>query len=185
MENKLEQKIAGILLFVAAAQFFLWMLIAVSTYPGYSVSGNYISDLGVGSTAIIFNTSIIVLGVMSLVAAVLLRKYSAAVLVTLVLAGIGAIGVGVFPETTGAYHTYSSLVVFLFGSIASYAVFAKERKGITAAFAVLGTIGLIALILYGMSIYMGLGKGGMERMIAYPDLLWILGYGAFLCAKGE
>lgn len=183
MDSESELKLAGILLFVAAAQFFVCMLVAEATYPGYSVSGNYISDLGVGSTAMLFNTSIVILGILAIGAAFLLRSHSKPILVLLVLAGIGAIGVGTFPETTGAYHTYFSLIVFLFGSIASYAVIAKERKPVTIAFAVLGTIALISLILYGMDMYLGLGRGGMERMIAYPDLFWIMGYGGFLAAK--
>jgi len=31
---------------VAAAQFLMGMLFAEALYPGYSISGNYISDLG-------------------------------------------------------------------------------------------------------------------------------------------
>lgn len=183
MEYNSETKAAGILLFIAAAQFFLSMLVAESTYPGYSVSGNYISDLGVGSTANLFNFSIIILGILAIAAAILLRRHSIAMLVLFVLAGAGAIGVGLFPETTGAYHTYSSLIVFLFGSIAAYAVLAKERNALTIAFAVLGSIALVSLILYGMNMYLGLGKGGMERMIAYPDLIWIMGFGGLLSVK--
>ena len=28
--------------------------------------------------------------------------------------------------------------------------------------------------------FLGLGKGGMERMIAYPALLWAVGFGGYL-----
>lgn len=178
-------KAAGLLLFVAAAQFFLFMLVAASTYPGYSISANYISDLGVGSTATIFNASIIVLGILTILGALFLRNHSKAILITMVLAGIGAIGVGTFPETTGNFHMIASLIVFLFGGLASYAVLAREKKIITVVFAVLGTISLAALVLYGMHIFLGLGKGGMERMIAYPELFWIMGYGGFLYSRQD
>lgn len=185
MSEDLKMKTAGILLFVGAAQFFLLMLVAVATYPGYSVSGNYISDLGVGSTAFIFDGSIIALGILTLVSALFLKDRSKAILITILLAGIGAIGVGVFTENSGSYHFFASLIVFLFASLASYAVLARERKAITVVFAVLGSIALVALVLYGMDTYLGLGKGGMERMIAYPNLFWIMGYGGFLYSRPD
>ena len=37
---------------------------------------------------------------------------------------------------------------------------------------VLGSFSLLALLLFASSIYLGLGNGGMERMIAYPVQLW-------------
>lgn len=185
MEKSSELKISGLLLLVASIQFSLSVLVAESIYPGYSVGNNYISDLGVGSTATLFNTSIIILGIMAIAAAFFLRNHSKGILVTLILAGIGAIGVGVFPETVKYFHTYSSLIVFLFGSIASYFVLARERKAVTIIFAVLGSIALVSLILYAQDVFLALGKGGMERMIAYPDLFWIAAYGSFLYSEGS
>ena len=48
---------------------------------------------------------------------------------------------------------------------------------------ILGTLGLISLILYVPGIYLGLGKGGMERLIVYPNLLWALGFGGWIIGK--
>ncbi|MCX9076244.1 MAG: hypothetical protein OIN88_16610 [Candidatus Methanoperedens sp.] len=42
---------------------------------------------------------------------------------------------------------------------------------------------LAALVLYGSDIYLGLGPGGMERMIAYPVLLWGTGFGGYLMSS--
>ena len=48
---------------------------------------------------------------------------------------------------------------------------------------ILGAATLIAAVIffttrdYG---YLGLGVGGMERMMAYPTLLWIIGLGGYL-----
>jgi len=41
---------------------------------------------------------------------------------------------------------------------------------------VLGTVSLVALVLLAIKIYLGLGDGGMERMIAYPIILWIVAF---------
>ncbi len=175
-----EMKIAGLAIFVGIAQFLLFMLIAEAIYPHYSVSGNYISDLGVGKTAYIFNTSIIILGLLLIATGFLIRRFSKPLLVVLVLAGIGAMGVGLFPETTGKPHLIFSLLVFLMGSIAPYLILYKLRNTMAVIWAILGTIGLISLFLYMSGRYFGLGHGGMERMIVYPDLLWGLGFGGWL-----
>jgi len=45
------------LLFLGAAQYILLINIAEALYPGYSVATNAMSDLGVGQTAALFNSS--------------------------------------------------------------------------------------------------------------------------------
>lgn len=40
------KRAAGALIFTGAVQFVIGMLLAEFLYPGYSASGNYISDLG-------------------------------------------------------------------------------------------------------------------------------------------
>lgn len=52
------QRIAGILFFVAVTQFILGLTMAEALYLGYSISENYVSDLGVGPSAIVFNSSV-------------------------------------------------------------------------------------------------------------------------------
>jgi len=39
------------------------------------------------------------------------------------------------------------------------------------------------LALFGGEVYLGLGVGGMERMILYPAMLWAIGFGAYLSAE--
>lgn len=57
------KKVAGALLFIAASQFVFGLVVAEALYPGYSISLNYVSDLGVGpSSSMIFNTSVFLMG---------------------------------------------------------------------------------------------------------------------------
>jgi Predicted membrane protein len=106
---------APALLLISASQFLLLLVAAEALYPGYSVATNAISDLGVGETAIIFNSSIILFGSTSFAAAYLLRRRLGRLLpVCMALAGIGAICVGLFPETLGLPHYLSALTAFLF-----------------------------------------------------------------------
>ena len=55
-----------------------------------------------------------------------------------------------------------------------------SRKPPLSYFSVfLGIVSLSALVLFASGTYLGLGKGGMERMVAYPALLWVVGFGCY------
>jgi len=175
---------AGTLLFLGGTQFILAMVIAEAVYPGYSVSGNYISDLGVGPAAGIFNFSIVLLGTAGILASYLIQRASQSIVPALFsIAGAGAVGVGVFPETTGAIHPIVSLIAFLFGGLAAIAAYRFEKSPLNYLSVLLGALALIALALFTSHIYLGLGPGGMERMIAYPILLWLIGFGSQLMTR--
>ncbi len=175
---------AGILIFVGGAEFMLSMLVAEAIRPSYSVSTNYISDLGVGVSAPIFNGSIVVLGIMLAAAAYLLMRGldSKALPVLLFLTGVGAAGVGIFPETTGTPHLLFSLIAFLFAGISAIYSFRYTGGLFGYLSIVLGALSLIALVLYSTGHYGALHRGGMERMIVYPVILWALGFGGYLHA---
>src|SRR5207247_1844575 len=79
----------------------------------------YISDLGVRAGAAVFNTSIILLGITILATSwFLLRAFKDPILMIVVLlAGVGAVGVGVFTEAFGFLHTIVSFITFLFAGL--------------------------------------------------------------------
>lgn len=176
--NKLSA--AGLLIFIGTVEFLLLMLIAEVLYPGYSVSRNYISDLGVGPTAVIFNSSVIIMGLLLITSAVLIWGLSRVFAVSIALTGIGAVGVGIFPETIHPFHLIFALIAFLFASISSYPTIRISKSPGRVLWPILGTISLIALVLFIGHAYLGLGPGGMERMIVYPDLIWAIALSAEL-----
>ncbi len=55
-----------------------------------------------------------------------------------------------------------------------------EKQPLSSLSIVLGVFSLLALVLVGSETYLGLGLGGMERMVAYPLLLWEVGFGSQL-----
>ncbi len=176
-------RLAGVLIFIGAAQFLIFLRVAESIYPGYSVSGNYISDLGVGPAALVFNTSIILLGVLVMVSSYLLHGLFGDKLftATIFLAGFGASGVGVFPEGSPyGLHTIMSLITFLFAGLAATSAYRVARQPLRTISIALGIMTLAALILFASGTYLGLGHGGMERMMAYPPLIWALTFAGYL-----
>jgi hypothetical membrane protein len=177
-------KVAGTLIFVGAVQFILGMLIAECVYPNYSVANNYISDLGKldKASAPVFNTSVFVLGLTVAASSYFLRHIvrNKVFLGFLILCGTGAMGVGIFPEDFGVVHTVVSLIAFLFGALSAIVSHKYQKPPLSYFAVILGLTSLTALAMFATGIHLGLGKGGMERMIAYPMLLWAIGFGGHL-----
>ncbi len=182
-----DRQWAGLFLLVGTTQFAIGMIIAEAVDPSYSVSTNYISDLGVGDGAAIFNTSIILLGITILATSwFLFRAFKDSILMILVLlAGVGAIGVGVFTEAFGYLHSIVSFITFLFAGLSAILAFRILRPPLSYVSVLLGVGSLAALGLYISKNFLSLGKGGMERMIVYPVLTWGIGFGGYLLGMSQ
>ena len=187
-----NSKVAGTLVLIGVTQFVIGMIASEALYPGYSTSRNYISDLGVGPSALIFNSSVFLLGLLLLIGAYFLQRAFRFELLTvmLVLTGVGAMGVGVFTEAFGVLHMVVSLIAFLFSGLSAiFSVlcsrvhkFPLVKMPFSALSIICGLMTLVALALFGGGVYLGLGAGGMERMIAYPALMWGAGLGGYVIA---
>ncbi len=196
-------KVAGTLFFIAVTQFVLCLIIAEALYPGYSVSGNYISDLGVGPSSIVFNSSVFLLGLLLLAGTYFQRHNSnfKTVNMMLLLMAIGAMGVGIFTKDFTLAHGAVSSMAFFFAGLSAIASFKVLKKPLSLISIILGAMTLAALALFSSGLitsgsltsniaydsifFLGLGPGGMERMIVYPALMWLAGFGGHLVTKQE
>jgi hypothetical membrane protein len=196
-------KKAGTLFFLAVTQFVLCLIIAEALYPGYSVSDNYISDLGVGPSAVVFNSSAFLLGLL-LLAGTYLQRHTPnfkTLNILLLLMGIGAMGVGVFTKDFTLAHGAVSSTAFFFAGLSAIASFKVLQKPLSLISVILGAMTLTALALFSAGIitsgsltsniaydstfFLGLGPGGMERMIVYPALMWLAAFSGHLVTKRE
>lgn len=91
-------------------------------------------------------------------------------------------GFGLFPETTGVWHGIFALIVFLFAGLTALVTARFQKKPMLCFSIILGLVTLVALPLYIPGEDLGLGAGGMERMIVYPALVWGIGFGGHLMA---
>ncbi len=191
----------AILWIVGVVEFVVGMIITQLGYTGtsYSLTGNYISDLGAAHCGIyhgdiyvcspwhdVFNVSIVLMGVLLIIGTLLLwsafrpRAARTIGLLLLIIAGVGAIGVGLSPEDVNlTVHTASAATAFIAANLAlmvlSVAMFRDTRwDGFRTFTMVMGLVGLVALVLFEEKLYGALGVGGMERLIVAPVLLWAL-----------
>jgi hypothetical membrane protein len=177
------------LIAIGVVQFAAAMAAVQAAYPGYSDLTNYISDLGNTATSpwhSVFNVSIIVLGLFAFAGIVLSwngfpRGGTRVVgLLLLLVASIGAVGVGLFPENVnGTIHGLSSLAVFGPGGVAMVVLGIGFRRGsgwewLRGASIVLGLIDLVSLAYYipTQANNTTFDPGLVERFIVFPVLIW-------------
>src|SRR5674476_1411011 len=100
----------------AAAWLPAEIALAASIAPGYDFNAAAMSDLGViASTAVLFNASLVVVGVLNVLGGFLYYRSHRRgwVLVLFVLAPIGAVGTAAFPLDRGEVHSLFALVASL------------------------------------------------------------------------
>ncbi|HVP92623.1 MAG TPA: DUF998 domain-containing protein [Acidobacteriota bacterium] len=197
-------RIAGVLFFLASTQFILGLVVAEALYPSYSVADNYISDLGVGPSSIVFNSSAFLFGLLSIIGAYFLPSTtnSRNLIVLLTLMAIGAMGVGIFTSAFSTLiHGIVSLMAFGFGGLSAIASLKVTKLPLSAISVILGmmTLGALALFAAGLvttgsltssepptsEFFLGIGPGGMERMILYPALIWLILFSGYLITLSE
>jgi hypothetical membrane protein len=198
-----REKVAGTLFFIAAAQFILGLTISEALYRGFSLSAYYISDLGVGSSALIFNSSAFLLGLLLLVGTYFLRHIPdfKTVNIMLILLAIGAMGIGIFTKNYRTAHGAVATTAFFFAGLTAITSSKILKKPLSLISIILGTMTLAALALfsigmitsgsltsdiaYDSNFYLGLGPGGIEHMIIYPVGMWLAGFSWHLITQQE
>lgn len=198
-----NRSLAGALLSVTGIGLILSIIINEALYPAarhYSTFANTISDLGgtlppnsymVQPNRFIFIATMALAGAFVLFATYLLWRVEEGrrFVVALGLMGVGIVGIAVFPGNVATIHPLFSLLAFMAGSIAAI----LSRKVLDAPLryfaVVLGSVALVATV-FGLDPFANrgpqaeIGIGGVERMIAYPVLLWLVLIGAAFMADG-
>jgi hypothetical membrane protein len=192
--GQLNRSISGGAMFIAGGIAFMGIITAEVLYPGYSTRQD-ISDLGSTippnpiihqPSASIFDGTMLVTGALLLVAASLLYRSMGRRFFTVLFSvfGIGVFGVGVFPGNVVPWHGLFALLTFLSGGltvVSSSRVASRPFSYLCLLFGVVSLLTLASVfILQGANPLNPLGSGGVERWVAYPLLLWVVGFGGYL-----
>jgi hypothetical protein len=114
---------------------------------------------------------------------------------------IGAMATGFFTKNFPLIHGAVSSMAFGFAGLSAVVSFKVLRMPFSAMSVGLGLMSLGALALFACGLlangifasveaqdsvfFLGLGPGGMERMIVYPVLVWLIGFSGYLIAVSE
>ncbi len=180
-----KAELAGALLFASTLQFFAVIFIAQSMIPGYNIYDSFISELGVGETAALFNTSVIILSLALILSALLLHSISTTKRFALLIAAIGICGIGIalFPLNNQPLHTIISGTAFILSILAVVSTYEILPKSFNFASILIGLVSLVALLLLITNNFFGLGQGGVERVFVYLNLIFTALFGLYLIKK--
>ena len=131
-------KKAGLVLLIAGLIQVFGMQLAEYVFPGYSISQNYISDLGANNitSALLFNVTLFILGIGVICASIWLLKINVDKIFCglLIFAGIGCVIVSIFNlKTIGSVHYLGAFMAFVLSAFAAirarYTVLRGNRLG--------------------------------------------------------
>jgi hypothetical membrane protein len=207
-EYSLRTRLAGVdSSFVAGALFFGFALVAMmgiitaeAFYPGYNAGVQEISDLGatrppnsviLQPAATIFNTTMLVSGLLVVGGTYFVHRAfgDRAMTAVLALLGIGLLGVGFFDGSEAPMHGMAAMLTFVAGGVSAVVAARIIRTPFRYVSVAVGAFVLLliaSLIGFGITAIphpmAPLGAGGIERYVAYPTLLWFLGFAGYLMA---
>jgi hypothetical membrane protein len=151
LEKQYRLKISGICGILAPIVAFGCIILAITFAPHFSWTDNALSDLGVmpNPTAILFNSGLIISGILAIVFAfglfsVFKRKSVGGVGALLFLIDCLALtAIGVFPESTGPAHLYASVAFFALFPLSMFLIttyFVLMSRNTMAAFTFLVSV---------------------------------------------
>ncbi len=192
----------GPIFWMVSVQYYIVQIIAAAAWTSvYSLRFNTISDLGntvcgdysgrfvCSPQHNLMNASFIILGLTMMAGAGLIYqefKESRASLVGfsfMAVAGFGTVLVGLFPENTiGFLHQLGAFLPFLVGNVGLLILgWALDVPRTLRVYTLVsGIVSLVALVFFTTHTYLGLGIGGMERITAYPQTMWLIVFGVYI-----
>ena len=200
----------GPTVFMLSAFYFVAQIVVGWVWtPPYSVIRNSISDLGntacgrYGGSYVcsprhtLMNAAFIFLGLVMAVGSLLIyqefterkrREQLTALVgfVCLTLAGFGSILVGLFPENTiSVMHITGAALAVGVGNVGILilALGLPLPEGLRNFMLFIGIVSTSALILFACHRDFGIGAGGMERIAAYPQTIWLIRFAIYISAN--
>jgi hypothetical membrane protein len=197
----------GPILYVTSIQYFaVQLFVALKWRQPYNLSRDTISDLGNTDCGTwnghyvcspfhnLMNASLVVLGITMTLGSVLVSRYfengraSKAGFAAVAISGLSVIIAGFFPENSvPALHGLGAALAFVLGnaSLIILALSLKIPAPLRLYFFLSGMMALLGLVAYASSHDLGLGEGGIERVVAYPQTVCLIVIGSYLAARNS
>ena len=195
-------KLVGALLWISSLQYFIIQLIVISAWTvPHSWANNFISDLGntecgdYAGLAVcsplhpLMNLSFVIFGVTMAFGSVFLKRtfassrFSRAAFILMMFSGIGTVMVGLFPENTvNSLHVVGAFLGLGIGnlSVLLLGISLNRIHVIMRTYTIVSAMmSLGAFALFSLEVHLGLGRGGMERLISYPFTIWMVTFGLY------
>lgn len=185
--------VAQIAVALATRSLYNWGTDPIS-YLGISPCGLFNSEYVCSPLAAVFNLSVIGLGVTMAAGAFLFyhqfRKSPGTLFGfgVIIVAGVGSLLAGVFPtDTVASVHRVGSGLSFVGGLVGVFALSISLRglpRVLRYVMVTSGAVAVAGLVLLSLIFFLGIGfKGAAERITSYPQILWLVAFGAYIVIR--
>ena len=177
-------RVAGLCGMIALVVAFSCIFLAISLSPWFSWTANALSDLGVGEAALVFNSGLMVGGILTMVFAAGLwmafreRTLERVGAMLLFLDAIALFGIGLFSEAAGDIHFYFSVAFFVLFPLALFMIGAGA---IIAGSKKFGSLTIVAGVLAALPWAFGWDGVAIPEIIsALVASIWVMAEGTRL-----
>jgi len=184
LDRKKRLRIAGLCGIAAPMMAFSCIFLAISLSPWFSWTANALSDLGVGEAAWVFNSGLMVGGILTMVfAAGLLVAFKRRTLgcvgaVLLFFDAVALFGIGLFSEASGEIHSYFSVAFF---ALFPLSLFLLGAGAVMVGSKKFGSFTIVAGVLAALPwVFSWDGVAIPEAISALVASIWIIAEGARL-----
>jgi len=176
-------KIAGLCGVIAPIIFLLFIAVAIAYTPEFNWFTWALSDLGVHQAALIFNSGLIVGGILATIFAIglmqILRKQVLGFLgiFTLILSTISLCAIGVFSESAGRIHFYVSISFFALLAISLLIIGVALVRESSQRY--LGLFSILTVVVAAVAAWMAPHEGAAipEIIASFAASVWSIVFG--------
>ena len=163
----------GYLGVLAPLVVFTIVTVSIALSPGFSLTGNLLSDLGVnGLSSAIFNSGLVVAGVLGIAFGAAYSRKSPVGYPIIVSAAFLA-GIGLFPETAGPIHSHLSIAFFVLMALSMLFAGVLEKKPAGYMLFILAAVSVLP-----WAVAAWLGASAVSQVVSYTC------FGAFFIFMG-
>ncbi len=156
------------------AVFILTVFLSILSYGGYNFFGQFISELGIGKTAFIFNFGLIFSAILLLPLSILLwdKKsiFSKVASVVSFVSFFALVGIGFFPMDQMPLHYYSAIIFFVLIAATILVVSLEDflKKKLTYSF--VGFVSFLMVVIFILKNEFPY----LQKIAVFFILLWVI-----------
>jgi len=162
------------LVIFGVAAFVLTVFFSILSYGGYNFFGQFISELGIGKTALMFNLGLILSAILMLPLSILLWDKNSFLLkaasIVSFISFFALVGIGVFPMDQMPMHYYSAIIFFVLIATTIFCICVGDLLNKKTKYAFFGFVSFLAVVIFIVNNEFQY----LQKIAVFFILLWVI-----------